>query len=106
MAVTSWNRRAKEAQEHAKEHWQGTSWIAEMIASGTRDSKTFKAFRFILKRLRTTRKPLLQLVRGHWSVGSWHWIRDTELHEGKHRYRGNSGGMVVVLRTDALNWFR
>jgi hypothetical protein len=26
-----------------KENWHGASWIAEVIATGTRDSKPFKA---------------------------------------------------------------
>ena len=43
-----WNLRAKEAPEHIKTNWHGTSWIAEVIATGTRDGKPFKAtHRFI-----------------------------------------------------------
>jgi len=37
---------------------------------------------------------------------SWHWIRDTQLHEDKHRYRGNGAGVLATLRTAALNLLR
>jgi hypothetical protein len=33
---------------------------------------------------------------------SWHWIRDTQVHEDKHRYRGNGAGVIAALRTAAL----
>ncbi len=36
----------------------------------------------------------------------WHWIRDTQLREIAHRYRGNGAGLMVVLRTAALNLLR
>ena len=32
---------------------------------------------------------------------SWHWIRDTQLHEDAHRYRGNGAGVMASLRTAA-----
>jgi len=38
-----WTLRAKEAPVHIKANWQGTSWIAEVIATGTRDGKPFTA---------------------------------------------------------------
>jgi hypothetical protein len=38
-----WTLRAKEAPGHIKANWQGTSWIAEVIATGTRDGKPFTA---------------------------------------------------------------
>lgn len=31
---------------------------------------------------------MLQLVRDRWSIEGWHWIRDTQLKEDAHRYRG------------------
>jgi len=34
---------------------------------------------------------------------SWHWIRDTQLHEDAHRYRGNGADKMATLRTAALN---
>jgi hypothetical protein len=38
---------------------------------------------------------------------SWkHWIRDTQLHEDAHRYRGNGAGIMGSLRTEALNLLR
>jgi hypothetical protein len=36
----AWNLRAKEAPEHIKANWHGTSWIVEVIAKGTRDGYT------------------------------------------------------------------
>jgi len=56
--------------------------------------------------LRTTPEALLQLARQRWSLESWHWIRDTQLHEDAHRYRGNSAGAMASLRTAAINWLR
>ena len=35
-----------------------------------------------------------------------HWIRDTQLHEDAHRYRGNGAGVMATLRTAALNLLR
>ena len=47
-----------------------------------------------------------QRVRDRWSVEGWHWIRDTQLHEDAHRYRGNGAGAMATLRTAALNLLR
>jgi hypothetical protein len=49
---------------------------------------------------------LLRKVRDRWSIESWHWIRDTQLHEDAHRYRGNGAGTMATLRTAALNLLR
>jgi hypothetical protein len=57
-------------------------------------------------RLRTTPEALLQLVRDRWSIEGWHWIRDTQLHEDAHRYRGNGAGAMATLRTAALTLLR
>jgi len=59
--------RAKEAPEHIKANWQGTSWIAEVIATGIRDGKPFKATHRFITSLRTTPDALLRLVRDRWS---------------------------------------
>ena len=56
--------------------------------------------------LRTTSEALLRSIRERWSIESWHWIRDTQLHEDKHRYRGNGAGVLATLRTAALNLLR
>jgi hypothetical protein len=49
---------------------------------------------------------LLRLVRERWSIESWHWIRDTQLREDAHRYRGNGAGVMSALRTAAMNLLR
>ena len=49
---------------------------------------------------------MLRLVRDHWSIECWHWIRDTQLHEDALRYRGNGAGAMASLRTAALNLLR
>ena len=59
----TWNLRAKEAPDHIKENWHGTSWIGAVIAMGMRDGKSFRASHFFLTNLRTTPEALLQLVR-------------------------------------------
>ena len=55
---------------------------------------------------RTSSNALLRLVRDRWSIECWHWIRDTQLHEDAHRYRGNGAGTMATLRTAALNLLR
>ena len=45
-------------------------------------------------------------MRDHWSIECWHWLRDTQLHEDAHRYRGNGAGALASLRTAALNLLR
>ena len=56
--------------------------------------------------LRTTPEALLRLVRDRWSLESWCWIRDTQLREDHHRYRGNGAGLMATLRTAAMNLLR
>ena len=102
----TWTLRAKEAPEHIREAWVGTSWIVEVTASGSRDTKPFQAQHLFLTSLRTTPQALLQLVQDRWSIEGWHWIRDTQLHEDAHRYRGNGAGVMATLRTAALNLLR
>ena len=102
----AWTLRAKQAPEHIHEIWIGTSWIMEVTALGTRDGKPFRATHLFLTSLRTTPETLLQLVRDRWSIEGWHWIRDTQLHEDAHRYRGNGAGAMATLRTAALNLLR
>jgi hypothetical protein len=81
----TWKLRAKEAPQHILESWVGTSWILEMTATGTRDSKPFQALHLFLTSLRTTPEALLQLVRDRW---------------------GNGAGALASLRTAALNLLR
>jgi len=111
----TWMLRAKQAPEHIRENWIGTSWIVEVMATGTRAGQPFQAthlFLFSLRTsrcdtsLRTTPEALLQLVRDRWSIEGWHWIRDTQLHEDSHRYQGNGAGTMATLRTAALNLLR
>jgi predicted transposase YbfD/YdcC len=102
----TWTLRAKEAPEHIRETWIGTSWIVEVSTTGIRDSKPFQVTHLFLTSLRTTPETLLQLVRERWSIEGWHWIRDTQLHEDAHHYRGNGAGAMATLRTAALNLLR
>ena len=102
----TWALRAKEAPEYIKADWPGSAWIVELLASGSRYGKPFKARHLLITSLRTTPEALLRLIRQRWSIESWHWIRDTQLHEDKHRYRGNGAGVLATLRTAALNLLR
>ena len=52
--------------------------------------------------MRTTPEALLQLVRDRWRDKSWHWIRNTQVQEDSHRYRGNCAGVIATLLTSAL----
>jgi hypothetical protein len=83
--------------------------------TGTRDGKPLQATHhacFIKSSprydisLSTTPEALLQLVQERWSLESWHLIRETQLHEEAHRYRGNGAGAMATLRTAALYTFR
>jgi hypothetical protein len=100
----TWTLRAKAAPEHIAQAWIGTSWIVEVVATGTRDGKPFQAIDLFLTSLRTTPEALLQLVRGRWSVEGWHWIRDTQLHEDGHRYRGNGAGAMATRLPSPNPW--
>ena len=71
-----------------------------------RDGKPFRATHLFLTSLRTTPEALLQLVHNRWSIEGWHWIRDTQLHEDGHRYRGKGAGAMATLRTAAMNLLR
>ncbi len=102
----TWTLRAKQAPEQITEAWIGTSWIVEVVARGIRDGKPFHSTHLFLTSLRTTPEALLRLVLNRWSIEGWHWIRDTQLHEDAHRYRGNGAGVMATLRTAALNLLR
>ena len=102
----TWTLRAKDAPEHIRQTWSGTSWVVEVSTTGSRDGKPFQATHLFLTSLRTTPEALLRQVRERWSIESWHWIRDTQLHEDDHRYRGNGAGAMATLRTAALNLLR
>jgi len=102
----TWRLRAKQAPETIKANWHGTSWIVEVSVSGTRDGRPFEATHHFITSLRTTPEALLQLARDRWSLESWRWIRDTQLREDAHRYRGNGAGVMAALRTAAMNLLR
>ena len=98
--------RAKQAPEHIHEAWAGTSWIVGVTATGSRDGQPFQAQHQFLTSLRTAPEALLQRVRDRWSMEGWHWIRETQLKEEAHRYRGNSAEAMATLRTAVLNLLR
>lgn len=102
----TWTLRAKQAPRHIREDWSGTSWIVELAVTGTRDGQPFCATHLFHTSLRTTPEALLQLVRDRWSIECWHLIRDTQLPEDAHHYRGNDAGTMATLRTAALNLLR
>ena len=102
----TWTLRAKEAPEHVRSAWSGTSWIVEVVTEGTRDGQPFRATHLFLTSLRTTPEVLLRLVRDRWSLECWHWIRDNQLQEDAHRYGGNGAGALASLQTAALNLLR
>jgi len=100
---TTWILRAKQAPDFINEAWPGSSWIVELVVSGKRHGKPSLQRHLFLTSLRTTPKALLQLVRDRWCIESWHWIRDTQLHEDEHRYGGPGAAVLATLRTLALN---
>ena len=64
----TWTLRAKQTPDRLRDAWVGTSWIVEVTASGSRDSKPFQAQHLFLTSLRTTPQALLQLMRDRWSM--------------------------------------
>jgi predicted transposase YbfD/YdcC len=102
----TWALRAKAASEHIAQAGIGTSWIVEVVATGSREGKPILAIHLFLTSLRTTPEALLKLVRERWNIEGWHWIRDTQLHEGSHRHRGNGAGAMATLRTAAMKLLR
>lgn len=71
---------------------QSDLWIYTTLRA-TGDGRPFQATHLFLTSLRTSPKALLRLERERWSLESWHWSRDTQLHEALHRYRGNGAGL-------------
>ena len=59
----TWMLRAKQAPEHIRENWIGTSWIVEVAAIGRRDGKAFQATHVFLTSLRTTPEALMPVRR-------------------------------------------
>lgn len=102
----AWTLRAKKALEHIREALICTSWIVELKADGIRDDKPFRANHLFLTSLCFMPEALLQLLREHWRIAGWHWIRDTQLHEDGHSCGGNGAGAMTTLRTAAMNLFR
>ena len=68
----SWMLRAKQAPEHIREIWIGTSWIVEVMAIGTREGKPFQATYLFLTSRRTTQKPCCNwcATAGAWRAGT------------------------------------
>jgi predicted transposase YbfD/YdcC len=98
--------RAKEAPEHIKAIWPGSSCTVEVITSTTtrKGKRDIACHRFITN-LRTTPEGLLRLVRQRWSIeNQWHWVRDTQLGEDAHRYANRTDvGVFSFLRTVVMN---
>jgi len=94
--VITWTLRAKQAPEHIREAWIGTSWIVQVTATGWNDVKPFHATHLFITNLRTTPKALLQLVRDRWRIEGWHWIRDTQLPQTT--YATDTNGEIQALR--------
>ena len=59
----AWSLQAKEAPDHIREAWIGTSRNVEVSATGRRESKPFQAMHLFLASLLTTPEALLQQVR-------------------------------------------
>ena len=94
----TWTLPAKQAPEHISEAWRGDSWIVGVEAARTREGKAFYATHAIITSLCSTLEALLQLVRDRWTIECWHLIRDTQLHEDAHRYRGNGAGAMAMRK--------
>jgi len=94
------------ATDHEVSHGRDLTWVLELTTSGSRDGRAFQATHLLITSLRTSPEGLLRLVRERWSIESWHWIRDTQLHEDDHRYKGNGAGVMASMRTAGMNLLR
>ena len=94
------------ATDHEVSHGRDLTWILELTTSGSCDGRAFQATHLLITSLRTSPEGLLRLVRERWSIESWHWIRDTQLHEDDHRYKGNGAGVMASMRTAGMNLLR
>ena len=105
---TRWELRAKEAPEHIKANWPGSSWIVELITTKTTRKDTSRVRHLFITSIRTTPEGLLRLIRQRWSIeNEWHWARDTQLGEDAHRYTNRIGDPVFsLLRTVVMNLLR
>ena len=105
---TTWILRAREAPEHIKENWPGSSWIVELITTGSRNGKPTEQAHYFLTTLRISPKAMLRLVRQRWSIeNEWHWVRDVQLGEDAHRYANRVGApLFSFLRTVVMNLLR
>ncbi len=84
----AWHQLDRRSDRHRDSRWQAVQGHAPVWPP---------ADCVYITSLRTTPEALLRLVRERWSVESWHWIRDTQLHEDDHRYRGNGAGVMAAL---------
>jgi predicted transposase YbfD/YdcC len=105
---TTWILRAREAPEHIKANWPGSSWIVELITTGSRNGKPTEQAHYFLNTLRTSPKAMLRLVRQRWSIeNEWHWVRDVQLGEDAHHYANRVGApLFSFLRTVVMNLLR
>jgi hypothetical protein len=105
---TTWILRAREAPEHIKANWPGSSWIVEVATTVISKGKRTERAHYFLTSLRTAPKALLRLVRQRWSIeNEWHWVRDVQLGEDAHRYAHRNGApLFSFLRTVVMNLLR
>jgi len=96
------------AQEWVVENWPGSATILTVRCKGAREGKPTDYTRYYVTSLRTSAQALLQHVSDRWSIdNSWHWPRDTQLHEDALRYREpNSVQILTTLRSMARNPLR
>jgi predicted transposase YbfD/YdcC len=105
---TTWTLRTKEAPDHIKVNWPGSSWIIEVITSSVRKGKRAEQAHYFITSLRTAPNALLRHVRQRWSIeNEWHWVRDVQLGEDAHRYANRVGApLFSFLRTVVMNLLR
>ena len=121
----TWTLRGMPAPEWVVENWPGSATVIAVRSKGIRDGKRIDETRYYVFAERTSRcdtslrtgaVALLRHVRDRWSIeNSWHWPRDTQLHEDAHRYRvdevfsagvANGVQILATLRSLAMNALR
>ena len=90
-----------------KDLWTGLQSLAMVESTIIKDDKKSTETRYFISSLNTTPEHILELVRGHWSIESMHYIMDVTFREDAARVRQkNADHNLAILRRIALNMLK
>jgi predicted transposase YbfD/YdcC len=87
------------------ENWKGLRSLVIVRSQRQTSDGTSQEDRFFISSLKTPAKPMLQAVRGHWSIeNGLHWVLDIAFREDESRVRkDHAPENLAILRHIALN---